>query len=75
MCCAWFVFLTDCATAYIVFGEFFHFFAFVSLAEEVGRIRDAWMARERVVVIQSQDFASLFKFFGELYLGKACGRE
>ena len=28
-----------------------------------------------MVVIQSQDLASLFEFFGELYLGKACGGE
>ena len=68
---AWFVFLTDCATVYVVFGEFFHSFAFVCLAKEVGRVRDARMACEWVIVIQSQDFTSLFEFFGELELGEA----
>ena len=50
---AWFVFLADCATAYVVLGEFLHSFAFVGLAKEVGRVRDTWMARERMIVIQS----------------------
>ena len=35
---AWFVFLTNCTSSYIVFGEFFYPLAFVSLAEEMGRV-------------------------------------
>ena len=75
MGCAWLVFLADCATAYVVFRKFLHSFAFIGLAKEVGRVRDPGVAGEWVVMIQSQDFASLFEFFRELELGEACGRE
>ena len=46
-----FVFLAGCASVYVFFGEFFHLSAFVCLAEEVDRVRNAGMTGERVVVI------------------------
>ena len=49
---AWFVFLADCTTAYVVFSKFFHPFAFIGLAQEVGRVRDTGMACEWVIVVQ-----------------------
>jgi hypothetical protein len=66
-----FVFLADCTPTHIVFGEFFHSSAFISLAEEVGRVQNSRVACEWVIMVHSQDFMSLFEVFGELDLGKA----
>ena len=75
VCHAGFILLADCAPMHIVFGEFFHSFAFVCLAKEMSHVQYSGVACEWMVVVQSQDFALLFDIFGELNLGEACGRE
>ena len=75
MSCAGFVFLTDCTSAHIVFGKFFHPFAFIGLTEEMGCVRDSWVSCKWVIVVQAKNFASLFELFGELSLGEMCGGE
>ena len=49
---AGFVFLTDYAPTDIVFSEFFHSSAFISLAKEMGHVRDPGVACEWMVVVQ-----------------------
>ena len=68
---AGFVFLADCAPAHVIFGEFFHSFAFIGLAKEVCHVQDSGMTCKQVIVVQSENFASLFEIFGELDLGEA----
>ena len=70
-----FVFLTDCAPTHIVFGEFFHSFAFVGLVEEVRRVRNSGVTRKWMIVVQAKDFVLLFEIFRELDLGKVHGWE
>ena len=51
MGCVGFILLANCAPTHVVFGEFFHSSAFVSLAEEVGRVRYSGVACKWVIVV------------------------
>ena len=53
VCCTRFIFLTNHTAVYVVFSEFFHSFAFVGLAQEVGRVRYAGVACKWVIVVKS----------------------
>ena len=49
---AWFVLLAGCAPSYVVFCEFLHVSPLIGLAEEVYRVRYAWVSGKGVVVVR-----------------------
>ena len=68
-----FIFLTDCAPVHIVFSEFFHSSALIGLAEEMGHVRDSGVSYKWMLMVQVENFTSLFEVFRELNLGEVCG--
>jgi hypothetical protein len=67
------VFLAGRASTDIVCSKVFHPLAFVRLSEEVRRVRDSGVTRERVIMVQLQYFTSLIEIVGEFGLCEAFG--